>query len=93
MSRCLRSLAVFALRRSAATRRAQAAHESAPSPFGGFRLARITNDFVGRMQKHPRIGSFFKDGYRAPAGDAGRSVLRRPRRWLQIFRQVNAQGP
>ena len=64
MSRCLRLLdalvcvAVMPLAPAAA----QAPNESALVAFGGFEgLARITNDFVGRIQKHPRIGSFFKD--------------------------------
>ena len=41
---------------------AQAPNEAALAAFGGFEgLSRITNDFVGRVQKNPRIGSFFKD--------------------------------
>jgi len=41
---------------------AQAPNEPALAAFGGFEgLSRITNDFVGRVQKNPRIGSFFKD--------------------------------
>ncbi len=41
---------------------AQVPNEAALTAFGGFEgLARITNDFLGRVQKNPRIGSFFKD--------------------------------
>ena len=64
MSRCLRLLAalVCVAVMPLAPAAAQAPNESALVAFGGFEgLARITNDFVGRIQKHPRIGSFFKD--------------------------------
>lgn len=64
MPRRLRSLAVFACLAIVplAPVWAQAPNEPALAAFGGFEgLARITNDFVGRVQKNPRIGSFFKD--------------------------------
>lgn len=41
---------------------AQAPNEAALAPFGGYAgLGRITHDFVERVQKNPRIASFFKD--------------------------------
>ena len=41
---------------------AQAPNEAALAPYGGYAgLGKITHDFVERVQKNPRIGSFFKD--------------------------------
>ncbi len=41
---------------------AQAPNEAALAPYGGYAgLAKITHDFVERVQKNPRISSFFKD--------------------------------
>ena len=41
---------------------AQAPNEAALAPFGGYAgLGKITHDFVERVQKNPRISSFFKD--------------------------------
>ena len=41
---------------------AQAPNEAALAPFGGYAgLGKITHDFVERVQKNPRIASFFKD--------------------------------
>ncbi len=41
---------------------AQAPNEAALAPYGGYAgLGKITHDFVERVQKNPRIASFFKD--------------------------------
>lgn len=41
---------------------AQAPNEAALAPYGGYAgLGKITHDFVERVQKNPRISSFFKD--------------------------------
>ena len=41
---------------------AQAPNETALAPYGGYAgLGKITHDFVERVQKNPRISSFFKD--------------------------------
>ncbi len=41
---------------------AQAPNDAALSAYGGYSgLAKITHDFVERIQKNPRIGHFFKD--------------------------------
>ena len=41
---------------------AQAPNEAALAPYGGYAgLGKITHDFVERLQKNPRIASFFKD--------------------------------
>lgn len=41
---------------------AQAPNEAALAPYGGYAgLAKITHDFVERVQKNPRISSFFKE--------------------------------
>jgi hemoglobin len=41
---------------------AQAPNEVALAPYGGYAgLGKITHDFVERVQKNPRISSFFKD--------------------------------
>jgi len=41
---------------------AQAPDDTALAPFGGYAgLGRITQDFVERVQKNPRISKFFKD--------------------------------
>ena len=54
---------------------AQAINEPALAAFGGFEgLSRITNDFVGRVQK-TRIGSFSRTPTPRAAGDARRSIL------------------
>ena len=55
------SLGAFVLTASA-TLHAQAPNEPALSAFGGYAgLGKISNDFVERVQKNPRIGKFFKD--------------------------------
>lgn len=47
---------------SASVAFAQAPNEAALAPYGGYvGLGRITHDFVERVQKNPRIASFFKD--------------------------------
>jgi hemoglobin len=41
---------------------AQAPNDSVLAPYGGYEgLGKITHDFVERVQKNPRISSFFKD--------------------------------
>jgi hemoglobin len=41
---------------------AQAPNEAALAPYGGYAgLGKITHDFVERVQRNPRIASFFKD--------------------------------
>lgn len=41
---------------------AQAPNDAALAPFGGYDgLGKITQDFVERVQKNPRISKFFKD--------------------------------
>lgn len=41
---------------------AQAPNEMALAPYGGYAgLGKITHDFVERVQKNPRIASFFKE--------------------------------
>lgn len=41
---------------------AQAPNEMALAPYGGYAgLGKITHDFVERVQRNPRIASFFKD--------------------------------
>ena len=47
---------------SASAAFAQAPNEAALAPYGGYAgLGKITHDFVERVQKNPRISSFFKD--------------------------------
>ncbi len=47
---------------SASVAFAQAPNDAALAPYGGYAgLAKITHDFVERVQKNPRIASFFKD--------------------------------
>ena len=47
---------------SASVAFAQAPNEAALAPYGGYAgLGKITHDFVERVQKNPRISSFFKD--------------------------------
>jgi hemoglobin len=56
------ALAVFVTLSIAATSSAQAPNDAALTAFGGFEgLSKLTQDFVERLQKNPRIGSFFKD--------------------------------
>lgn len=57
-----RTLIAFTVAGVAATVHAQAPNESALAAYGGYAgLAKITHDFVERVQKNPRISSFFKD--------------------------------
>ena len=59
MLRALSSALILAL---SVTASAQAPNDAALAAFGGYQgLGKITNDFVERVQKNPRISSFFKD--------------------------------
>lgn len=61
-SRFASAFAVVLLSVSANLAYAQAPNEAALAPYGGYAgLGKITHDFVERVQKNPRISSFFKD--------------------------------
>ena len=62
-SRSLRSLLASSLCVGATTvALAQAPNDAALAAFGGFAgLSKMTQDFVERVQKNPRIGRFFKE--------------------------------
>jgi len=56
------SVVVAIVAASASVAFAQAPNEAALAPYGGYAgLGKITHDFVERVQKNPRIASFFKD--------------------------------
>lgn len=64
MFSCKSSIAVVAVlvSVSASITFAQAPNEAALAAYGGYAgLGKITHDFVERVQKNPRIASFFKD--------------------------------
>ena len=56
------SVVVAIVATSAGVAHAQAPNEAALAPYGGYAgLGKITHDFVERVQRNPRIASFFKD--------------------------------
>ncbi len=60
--RYLSALAAASVFAAATAAHAQAPNEAALAPYGGYAgLGKITHDFVERVQKNPRIASFFKD--------------------------------
>ena len=60
--RCAFASAAVFLSASASVAFAQAPNEVALAPYGGYAgLGKITHDFVERVQKNPRISSFFKE--------------------------------
>ena len=62
MSNFTSSVVVAIVAASASVAFAQAPNEAALAPYGGYAgLGKITHDFVERVQKNPRIASFFKD--------------------------------
>ena len=60
--RCAFARAAVFLSASASVAFAQAPNEAALAPYGGYAgLGKITHDFVERVQKNPRISSFFRE--------------------------------
>ena len=61
-SRFSSAFAAVLVSASATVAFAQAPNEAALAPYGGYAgLGKITHDFVERVQKNPRISSFFKE--------------------------------